>query len=153
MKKILRNILSNILCVTALVCAVQLMPREAGASQGPLVLVLPFQVNAGPEMPNAAQDVPQIITDQLKQSGMRVVPMNTARQLQRSSGETIDLATARALGRQAGAQLVIYGSFNQLGDGFSMDTRLVPVQQGEAIPAGFERNSLVALSDCASTLA
>ncbi|GAB1254437.1 outer membrane protein assembly factor BamA [Desulfovibrio falkowii] len=153
MKKILRNILSNILCVTALVCAVQLMPREAGASQGPLVLVLPFQVNAGPEMPNAAQDVPQIITDQLKQSGMRVVPMNTARQLQRSSGETIDLATARALGRQAGAQLVIYGSFNQLGDGFNMDTRLVPVQQGEAVPAGFERNSLVALSDCASTLA
>ncbi|MBB5144749.1 outer membrane protein assembly factor BamA [Desulfovibrio intestinalis] len=153
MKKMLRNLLSNILCVTALVCAVQLLPQEAGAAQGPLVLVLPFQVNAGPEMPNAARDVPQIIADQLKQNGMSVVPMNTARQLQQSSGENIDLATARALGRQAGAQLVIYGSFNQLGDGFNMDTRLVPVQQGEAVPAGFERNTLVALGDCASALA
>ncbi|MFT4302919.1 MAG: outer membrane protein assembly factor BamA [Desulfovibrio sp.] len=153
MKKMLRNLLSNILCVTALVCAVQLLPQEAGAAQGPLVLVLPFQVNAGPEMPNAARDVPQIIADQLKQNGMSVVPMNAARQLQQSRGENIDLATARALGRQAGAQLVIYGSFNQLGDGFNMDTRLVPVQQGEAVPAGFERNTLVALGDCASALA
>ena len=153
MKKTLRNLLFNILCITALVCAVQLAPGKAEAAQGPLVLVLPFQVNAGPEMPNAARDVPQIIVDQLKQNGMNVVPMNAARQLQQSHGENIDLATARVLGRQAGAQLVIYGSFNQLGDGFSMDTRLVPVQQGEAVPAGFERNSLVALSDCASTLA
>ena len=72
MKKMLRNLLSNILCITALVCAVQLVPGEAKAAQGPLVLVLPFQVNAGPDMPNAARDVPQIIADQLKQNGMNV---------------------------------------------------------------------------------
>lgn len=34
-----------------------------------------------------------------------------------------------------------------------MDTRLVPVEQGEAVPAGFERNSLVALSECATAVA
>lgn len=79
---------------------------------------------------------------------MRAVPMATARQLQRSSGETLDLATARELGRKAGARLVIYGKFNQLGQGFSMDTRIVPVYSGDAVPPGFERNSLTALSEC-----
>lgn len=157
MKRLLHSVLFKALCLAALACAIQIQSGRvawaADAAQSPLVLVLPFQVNAGPEMPDASRDVPQIIATQLEQNGLKVVPMSRARELQRRDGETIDLATARRLGRQAGARLVIYGSFNQLGDGFTMDTRLVPVEQGEAVPAGFERNSLVALSECASTLA
>ena len=153
MKRFLNNVLCKALCLAVLACATLALPGGAVAAEGALVLVLPFQVNAGPEMPNASQDVPQAIADQLKQNGMRTVPMETARVLQRNSGESIDLATARELGRKAGARMVIYGKFNQLGQGFSMDTRIVPVYEGEAVPAGFERNSLTSLNECAAVLA
>ena len=153
MRRILNNVLCKALCLALLACATLALSGGAMAAEGPLVLVLPFQVNAGPELPNASQDLPQMIADQLGQNGMRAVPMATARQLQRSSGESLDLATARELGRKAGARLVIYGKFNQLGQGFSMDTRIVPVYSGDAVPAGFERNSLTALSECTAALA
>ena len=157
MRSLLHSVLFRAVCLAVLACAFQalsaqnVMAAEAGQ---PLVLVLPFQVNAGPDMPNASRDVPQLIASQLEQNGLKAVPMNRARALfERSGDNTIDLAAARRLGRQAGAKLVIYGSFNQLGDGFTMDTRLVPVEKGEAVPAGFERNSLVALSECAAAVA
>ena len=153
MRRILNNVLCKALCLALLACATLALSGGAMAAEGPLVLVLPFQVNAGPELPNASQDLPQMIADQLAQNGMRTVPMDKARLLQRTSGESIDIATARELGRKAGARMVIYGKFNQLGQGFSMDTRIVPVYSGEAVPAGFERNSLTALTECTTALA
>ena len=72
------------------------MAAKAGQ---PLVLVLPFQVNAGPDMPDASRDVPQLIVSQLEQNGLKAVPMNRARALfERSGDNSIDLATAAALG-------------------------------------------------------
>ena len=157
MRSLLHSVLFRAVCLAALACALQALSAQnvmAAKAGQPLVLVLPFQVNAGPDMPDASRDVPQLIVSQLEQNGLKAVPMNRARALfERSGDNSIDLATARRLGRQAGAKLVIYGSFNQLGDGFTMDTRLVPVEQGEAVPAGFERNSLVALSECATAVA
>ncbi|MBD5607443.1 MAG: outer membrane protein assembly factor BamA, partial [Desulfovibrio sp.] len=105
-------------------------------------------------MPDASTSVPQIIASKLEAEGLSVAPMSRAQAILRRSGvSTIDLNAARRLGRQAGAKLVIYGSFNQLGDGFSMETRAVPVDEGEAVPASFERDSLLALDECAQTLA
>lgn len=153
MKKLLDSAVCAALRLAVLACLLLALPAGAVAANGPLVLVLPFQVNAGPEMPHASRDVPQAIADQLQSRGMRVVPMSSARQLLRSRGESVDIAAARSLGRQAGAQLVVYGRFNQLGEGFSLDTRLVPVQQGEAVPVGFDRSSLLALPECAGALA
>ncbi len=157
MRKFLPRVLRGILCMAALACAVALLPHGAAlaANAGqPTVLVLPFQANAGPDMPNASRDVPQLIITSLEQNGLRAVPLSRASGLLRAAnGETIDLAAARRLGRQAGADLVIYGNFNQLGDGFTMETRLVPVDKGEVVPAAFERQSLLALGECASALA
>lgn len=154
MRRHLCSVLIKALCLATLVCTVQAQPVAAAKEpQPPLVLVLPFEVNAGPEMPDASRDVPQLIVGQLEQNGLKAVPMSRARDLLKSSGGAIDLATARRLGRQAGAKLVIYGSFNQLGDGFTLDSRLVPVGGGEAVPAGFERNSLLALTECAGAIA
>ena len=150
MKKRLRNLLAPV-WVLAFMLTVAVVPVHAA---GQTVLVLPFQAHAGPEMPNAAQDVPQLICDQLAQNGLQVIPMDRSRALFTRGGTgSIDLAEARRLGRAAGADMVVYGSFNQLGDGFSLDTRLVPVKQGEAVPATFERDSLLALGECAGTLA
>lgn len=143
-KRLFKTIFLNILVF--LICA-------SAAHAASTVLVLPFQANAGPDMPDASAQVPQMIISQLQSDGMTVIPLARAESLLRSSGSRdIDLAAARRLGRQVGANLVIYGAFNQLGDGFSMDTRLVPVEQGEAVPATFERQSLLALGECAQAI-
>lgn len=127
---------------------------HAASATTPTVLILPFQANAGPDMPDAATHVPQMIADSLRDKGLSVVPMSSASSILRQSGTaSIDLGIARRLGRRAGAKLVIYGAFNQLGDGFSLETRLVPVEDGEAVPATFERQSMLALGECAEALA
>ena len=150
MKKCLRRLSSLfILPALLLLCAV-----TVADAAGRTVLVLPFQATAGPEMPNASQDVPQLICDQLAQNGLSLIPMDKARGLLARGGNgSVDLAEARRLGRMAGADMVVYGSFSQVGAGFSMDTRLVPVEEGQAVPARFERDSLLALSECAGDLA
>ncbi|WP_296304706.1 outer membrane protein assembly factor BamA [uncultured Desulfovibrio sp.] len=150
MKKCLHRLAFLFLLPTLLLTCAFTAARAAGQT----VLVLPFQANAGPEMPNASRDVPQLICDQLAQNGLTPIPMDKARGLLARGGNgSIDLAEARRLGRMAGADLVVYGNFNQLGSGFSMDTRLVPVKEGQAVPARFERDSLLALAECASDLA
>ena len=150
MKKCLRRLSSLfILPALLLLCAV-----TVADAAGRTVLVLPFQATAGAEMPNASQDVPQLICDQLAQNGLSPIPMDKARGLLARGGNgSVDLAEARRLGRMAGADMVVYGSFSQVGAGFSMDTRLVPVEEGQAVPARFERDSLLALSECAGDLA
>ena len=57
MKKHLRNWL-GLFCFALLACLWGAAPLQAA---GNTVLVLPFQVTAGPEMPNAARDVPLTI--------------------------------------------------------------------------------------------
>ena len=95
------------------------------------MLVLPFQVTAGPEMPNAARDVPQIIGTEMQQRGLSVIPMDKARSLLSSRGGSIDMAAARELGKKAGADLVLFGSFKQNGEGFCP---AVPAGAGERRP-------------------
>ncbi len=121
---------------------------------GKTVLVLPFAVDSGVKMPNAAQKIPQDIVDKLKTQGLDPVPMDKARGLFNASGKTtINLETARMLGRSAGADLVVYGAYTQKGEGFAMETRLVPVGKGTPVPAHFERPSQDAFNEAARELA
>lgn len=152
MKRRLPEIIACCFCLALLTFLAIGTPDMALAAEKAQVLILPFEVTAGPAMPNAKNDVPETIAGSLRGSGMTVVPMSTARNIL-GRNRTIDLATARRLGRQAGASLVIYGNFTQLGDGFTMETRLVPVNDGSPVPLGFERDSLVSLSECASVVA
>jgi outer membrane protein insertion porin family len=145
----------KVFCLTALTCVFQaILPAclAVAEPQPPLVLVVPFQVTAGPEMPDASRDVPRHIVTQLESAGLKTVPMNRARALL-DGQSAVNLAAARELGRKAGAALVVYGTFTQLGDGFTMDTCLVAVEKGESVPEVFERNSLAALTECATALA
>ena len=95
MKKLMRN--WPLIWALALICQLFLPDGQARAA-GTSVLVLPFQVNTGPEMPNAAQDVPQQIIDQLSAQGLKPVPMNRARAIFAAEGGVIDLGKARRLG-------------------------------------------------------
>lgn len=129
--------------------------QKPAAPKEPLVLVLPFEVNAGPEMAGVRQDLPRLLEERLKARGLRVVPMARARDLvSKRNLETLDLAQARALGNAANAQAVVYGVFNQLGDGFSLDSRLVVL--ASATPAQvitLQKKDLLGLSAAADELA
>ena len=149
MKKHLRNWL-GLFCFALLACLWGVAPLQAA---GNTVLVLPFQVTAGPEMPNAARDVPQIIGTEMQQRGLSVIPMDKARSLLSSRGGSIDMAAARELGKKAGADLVLFGSFKQNGEGFALQSLLVPVNEGQAKPANFDRPSLLSLNECAAAMA
>ena len=109
MRSLLHSVLFRAVCLAALACALQALSAQnvmAAKAGQPLVLVLPFQVNAGPEMPDASRDVPQLIVSQLEQNGLKAVPMNRARTLfERSGDNSIDLATAVAHSLRATREL------------------------------------------------
>lgn len=121
---------------------------------GETVLVLPFAVQAGPELPDAVHAVPQSIVEKLAERGMRPLSMERATTIYRDSGlKSLDLAAARQLGLQAGADIVIYGAFNQEERGFVMETRIVPVGPGNPVPARFARPYMSDLAEASTQLA
>lgn len=138
---------------TALLLGISPLCSTPIFAAGKTVLVLPFHVEAGPEVPNAVNTVPQSILDKFKAQGFTAIPLDRAKGLFRASGlHSIDLAGAKKLGNQAGADLVVYGVFNQVGKGFKMETRLVPVKAGKAVPANLEKDSIAKLSDAAEQI-
>ncbi|MBQ9537481.1 MAG: outer membrane protein assembly factor BamA [Desulfovibrionaceae bacterium] len=153
----MKKYLVSLLCVAVWLLGHCMLLSTKAVEAKPLpkrVLVLPFQAVSGPELPNAARAIPEQIITALKGQALETIPLNQASSLLKESGSnTIDLAKARAVGERSGADLVIYGSFNQLGDGFTLETRLVPVQGGSAVPVGFEKNSLLALQECTTNIA
>lgn len=122
---------------------------------GPLVLVLPYQVNVGPEMESMKQDWSTLLADRIRARGMRVVPIQQARAILREGNVgTLDLAKAQQLGAAARAQVVVYGVFNQLGEGFSLDSRVVPVGAGATPQAvTIQKKDALAVAAAAEELA
>lgn len=153
MTKNLIRILSLALCVMFGAATAQAAQRQTPA--GPLVLVLPYQINAGSDLNRMRQDLPQLISERLKALGLRVVPIRQARELlQTRNVETLDLAEARKLAAAAGAQFVVYGAFNQIGDGFTLDSRLTPVSaQHPAQPVIIQKSGVIELTGAVDELA
>lgn len=125
------------------------------AAQKPLVLVVPYQVNAGQDMQALTQELPQMIVNQLRKKDVRVVAMDDARKLLRTGDVAeVDTAQARALGKKAQADFVLYGVLNQLGESFSLDSRLVPVNAGQsAQPVSIFKESPKAVGGATEELA
>lgn len=153
MTRLLHNCCSFLGTITAVFFLFGPLTSSVHAA-GKTVLVLPFHVEAGSELPDASKAVPQAIVDKLKAQGMSPISMDKSRGLLNASGlGSIDLAAARRIGAQAGADLVVYGAYTKKGSGFSLETRLVPVNGGSAVPAHFERDSASALGDASAQLA
>ena len=152
MTRLSRSRLFSLWVISALLFVlVGVQPAQAA---GKTVLVLPFAVQAGPELPDGPRVVPQTIVEKLAARGFRPVAMQRANSLFQASGlKSIDLAAARELGVQAGADLVIYGAFTQKDRGFTMDTRLVPVSGASPVPARFERPSMSDFAEATTQLA
>ncbi len=99
------------------------------------VLILPYQVNGDESKAGLRQDVPSLVSERLQRQGLTVIsPSETSSLLAGQNVDNVDIATARRLGEAAGASTVVYGVFNQLGDGFTLDSRIVQVA-GSLTPA------------------
>jgi len=90
------------------------------------IVVLPFEVNAEPDMEYLVESLPELIRDRLREQGFTVVDEQTTKEVLSQQGiEYLDLATVRNVALLAGANYAVYGSFSQIGESISLDTRLV----------------------------
>ncbi len=115
---------SALLCLIVflyLFCAGPLFAETANK-----VIVLPFAVNAAPDLAYLEESLPKLLQDRLTALGLEVVSQEeTMRLLQDQQVEYLDLGVARDMALLAGAGYAVYGSFSQVGESISIDTRLV----------------------------
>ena len=115
---------------TAIVLALVLVwaqpPVLTAQTTSSTILVLPFGVNAEPELDYLREDLPELLRDQLAERGFQTVDTRATQALLREEGVSVlDLNTARDLGILAGADYTVYGTLNQVGQTLSLDVRLV----------------------------
>lgn len=125
------TIVNRLMALLALVAVV--LAAGPAAAQGTAdkvtVLVLPFEVNADPELDYLKDSLPELLGDRLAQAGFEILPQDAVHQLlDENEVAYLDLATAKDLARLGGARYAVYGSFNQLGETISLDVRLVEAQ-------------------------
>ncbi|WP_461210292.1 outer membrane protein assembly factor BamA [Desulfocurvus sp. DL9XJH121] len=90
------------------------------------IMVLPFEVNAGPDLGYLKDSLPELLADRLEKDGFSVVPQADVSKLIREHNvEYLDLATAKDMALLADANWSVYGSFSQVGETISLDVRLV----------------------------
>ena len=115
----------RILAVALLVLA-HAATSPAQTPRDTTVIVLPFQVNAGPDLEYLNDDLPELISQRLVARGLTVIARQDTQALVRDQRVTnLDVSIARDLSVLAGAGVAVYGSFNQVGEGFSIDVRVV----------------------------
>lgn len=116
-----RNVLLCLIALLSLFCA-----HPGFAEPTKKVIVLPFAVNAAPDLAYLEESLPKLLQDRLKALGLEVIPQEeTMRLLQEQQVEYLDLGIARDMALLSGAAYAVYGSFSQVGENISIDTRLV----------------------------
>ena len=118
----------GLLALTFVLVAV-LAPRAAFAQPDASkikIVILPFEVNAGPELDYLKDSLPELLGDRLQKEGFGIVDQQTVSKLiDEHKVEYLDLATAKDLALLSDANWALYGSFSQVGETISMDVRLV----------------------------
>jgi len=116
-----RNVFLRLVLALCLFCT-----STAFAETAPKVIILPFAVNAGPDLAYLEESLPKLLQDRLTSMGFDVVPQEqTMRVLQEQQVEYLDLNVAKDMALLSGAAYAVYGSFSQVGETISLDTRLV----------------------------
>ncbi len=109
-------------------------PKQAGEGPAPRILVLPFQINAGPDMQHLNDSFHDTLAQRMAAKGIQVVPTATMlRLLETRRVSTLDASTVRSLASAAGATHAVYGTVSQLGDAVSIDARLVSVSEAHPV--------------------
>jgi outer membrane protein insertion porin family len=116
-----RNAFLLPLLVLCLFCAGPSFAETSGK-----VIVLPFAVNAGPDLAYLEESLPKMLRERLTDMGFEVVSEDeTLRLLQEQQIDYLDLNVAKDMALLAGAGHAVYGSFSKVGESISLDTRLV----------------------------
>ena len=113
----------------------------------PRVLVLPFTVNAPASSAQLAADIPALVRQSLEKFGLKAIPTSASRKVQAESE-----AGAISKARRAKAQYAVYGSFNQLGEGFSLDMQMVQVATKASHSFHMEGKNLLELQPVVNSL-
>ncbi len=148
----MKNIVLKWTLLLAMVVTVQASALAEAATK---VLILPYEVNGGDDKASIKQDVPNLLAERLRKSGMTVVSQAEVEALLKAQNvQDVDITTARKLGQAANASAVVYGVFNQLGDGFSLDSRIVPISTNQTPDVvTVEKGSMLELAGAADQLA
>ena len=136
------NRVKGLILVSLCMVACFMGTNAIAAQQVPTIVVLPFQVNGGPELQQAANSLPEIIGHSLISRGARVVPQSVMYEaIQKNNVSTLDAAVARRIASQTGANHALIGTISQVGTALSIDARLVPVGGGTARPFFVDQSS------------
>ncbi len=133
-------------------------PVQAAQPGSSTILVLPFGINAEPELDYLREDLPELLRDQLGAKGFQTVDSRTTQVLLLEEGVSVlDLNTARDLGILAGADYTVYGTLNQVGQTLSLDVRLVDMNAASPAKAMYVSkqgliNVLPALQELAGSI-
>ena len=145
MNKVFKVGILSLACLIAclgLITAAQ--AQKAPQKDAPRVMVFPFQVDGGPEVEKLRGELQGMIIQRLSAKGVPVLNADaTAKILQQLKVTSLDLATVRSVAAKVGATHALYGSFTQVGEGYSIDGRLVSVKgDGAAMPIVVESKGM-----------
>ena len=116
-----RNAFLRLVLALSLFCASPCFAEPANK-----VIILPFAVNAAPDLAYLEESLPKLLHDRLAAMGFEVVSEEeTMRLLQEQHVEYLNLDVAKDMALLSGAGYAVYGSFSQVGETISIDTRLV----------------------------
>ncbi|OEU79535.1 MAG: outer membrane protein assembly factor BamA [Desulfobacterales bacterium C00003060] len=113
--------------------SVLLLFQDGAIAEGKIhVVVLPFDVHAAERLDYLSEQIRDLVERQLKDEG--VVVEGSGKPLEGVPGiEEGGLNRLRTLGLRSGADFVIWGSFTQIGKGFSLDAKVME-SYGDAPP-------------------
>uniref|UniRef100_I2Q761 Outer membrane protein assembly factor BamA n=1 Tax=Desulfovibrio sp. U5L TaxID=596152 RepID=I2Q761_9BACT len=127
-----------------LVVCLLLAAGQAMAQSGK-VLVLPFEINAADALQSVQASLPRILADKLKAAGVSATV---------EGGKAVAGAdAARRLAAGARAEYVVFGSISKVGEGLSLDARVVKAAGGEPVAVFASAKSVVGLDTAAAELA
>ncbi|UYH52766.1 outer membrane protein assembly factor BamA [Lawsonia intracellularis] len=99
---------------------------NAASKDDPSIVVLPFQINGSSNDEELQTELPMLLATALKNKGFRVIPNKSALNLlYKQNISQLNISTAKKVAQQLHADYVVYGSFNQTGENFSIDSRLI----------------------------
>ncbi len=96
------------------------------------ILVLPFKINTSPTYSYLSQDLPKLLKTALLSQGLNIYPENeTTKLLKKHPVSSLTPSGVRELLILSGADYALYGSFTEIGMGFSIDATLISPYEGE----------------------
>ena len=144
MNKAFKAGILSLVCLLTCFALTVAQAQRAPQKDAPRVMVFPFQVNGGPEVDKLRGELQGMIIQRLSAKGVPVLNADsTAKILEQMKVSSLDLATVRKVASKVGATHAVYGTFTQVGDGYSIDSRLVPVKgDGAGMPIVVESKGM-----------